>query len=164
LPEFAAGVKDLSSGPRYSPSRAKYTENRAFSPQRCYIGGYDGLCFSGLRDQIRYLADQSNINGILPPNNEFKRPINRKTMEIPQAAKIRDCGRPPAIDTLPLTLPPGERQLRDLISDLTPRYHIGIGVRSRCRLSLSATSHRKLIERCGRARRGMDAAPKPRLG
>ena len=32
--------------------------------------------FSGLGDQIRYLADQSNINRILPPNNEFARPIN----------------------------------------------------------------------------------------
>jgi hypothetical protein len=48
----------------------------------------DAFYIRGLREQIRYLADQSNINRILPPNNEFKRLINRKTMEIESATKI----------------------------------------------------------------------------
>jgi hypothetical protein len=57
------------------------------------------------------LADQSNINGILPPISEFKRPINRKTMEFVEAAKIGEYRRAPAIDTLPLTRPAVERLL-----------------------------------------------------
>jgi hypothetical protein len=67
--------------------------------------------FSGLRGRIRYLADQSNINRIFTPNNEFDRPINRNTMEISRVAKIGECRRAPAIDTLPLTRAAVERLL-----------------------------------------------------
>jgi len=53
----------------------------------------------GYEGKIRYLADQSNINRILPSNNEFERPINRKTMEFVEAAKIGETARSPAIET-----------------------------------------------------------------
>jgi hypothetical protein len=49
--------------------------------------GVDACYISGLREQIRYLADQSNINGILLPNNEFGGLINRKTMEFSYPVK-----------------------------------------------------------------------------
>jgi hypothetical protein len=45
LPEFPAGVKDLSLGHGHPSSGAKYNENRVFSPPRGHIGGYDGLLF-----------------------------------------------------------------------------------------------------------------------
>jgi len=35
----------------------------------------------------------------LPSNNEFERPINRKTMEFVEAAKIGETARSPAIET-----------------------------------------------------------------
>jgi len=47
-----------------------------------------GACyFSSLRDQIRYLADQWNFNGISAPINELKPPYQRKTIEFARAVK-----------------------------------------------------------------------------
>jgi len=69
--------KTLSSGRRYHHHPERNTTKIVFFRRSTAISaGMAAYYFSGLREQIRYLADQSNINGILAPNNEFERPIN----------------------------------------------------------------------------------------
>jgi hypothetical protein len=50
---------------------ASYNENRAFSPQKATATGKNLSLFQPLARQIRYLADQWQINGIFSPINEF---------------------------------------------------------------------------------------------
>jgi hypothetical protein len=56
----------------------QYNENRDFSPQNGYRGRYNRLLFQPLTQQIRYLAEQWEINGIFRPINELKRPYQPK--------------------------------------------------------------------------------------
>jgi hypothetical protein len=53
------------------PAGGEYNENRAFSPQKATAIGKNRSLFQALARQIRYLADQWEINGNFSPINEF---------------------------------------------------------------------------------------------
>jgi hypothetical protein len=60
------------------PLTVKCNENRAFRYQIAAAGRYNRSLFQWRTQKIRYLADQWNFNGILPPINEFKPPYQPK--------------------------------------------------------------------------------------
>jgi plasmid stability protein len=128
LPEFIAGVKELSSG----RPQAKYSENRVFLPQRGPIGRYEARYFHGLRRQIRYLADQSNINRILALNNEFGRRNNRKTMAMPAGRENRRIWSPE------------EQMSAIIIRNLSPETHRALKART-ARHGLSSEAEARSI-------------------
>ena len=70
-----------AQGRRARPVLAQYSENRAFRHETVAAAGYNLSLFQWVTRQIRYLADQWKINGILSPINEFGRVNNRITME-----------------------------------------------------------------------------------
>jgi hypothetical protein len=91
-PNSYQASKTSHRGPAIHHLERNTTKIAFFRPSTAITTGVAACFINGLRHEIRYLADQSNINRIFAPNNEFKRPINRKTMEFPQAAKIGEYG------------------------------------------------------------------------
>jgi len=58
-------------GLRSHPLATQYNENRAFQHKTAMVAAHNRLLSQPLMRQIRYLADQWNINGIFSPINEF---------------------------------------------------------------------------------------------
>jgi len=88
LPEFAAAVKASADAGRTRFHQGGNNENRVFRRNEATVGEYRGLLFQWVTRPNSLLSGSIEYQLILAPNNEFKRPINRKTMEYVEAEKI----------------------------------------------------------------------------